>query len=177
MCLDGKNRRGKIIVTHTGHYKDPGTVITISFDGYYVNDNHVEGSRTVTNNGLNADNNISFSVVVNGTITKADGTVITWTSTRTREWITGYETATKSDDQYRVTGTASGTRANGASFTAETVTPLIRKVECHQFVSGTVKIMVTGKRTRTIDFGNGDCDDTATVSIEGITATKTITLH
>jgi hypothetical protein len=162
LCSDGNNRRGKIIVTHTGRYRDPGTIITIGFNDYYVNDNHIEGTRVVTNNGFNANNNISFSVVVNGTISKADGSVITWTSTRTREWIAGYETIhILSDDVYSVSGNA--------------ISPLIRKVACHQFVQGQLRLDITGKAERIIDFGAGDCDNAATVTINGVS--HSITLH
>jgi len=34
MCLDQKERRGKILVSYTGAYRDSGTVINISFDNY-----------------------------------------------------------------------------------------------------------------------------------------------
>ncbi len=179
LCSDGKTRSGKILVSRTGHYRDSGTVITITFDNFFVNNNQVEGSRVVTNNGTNAAGNISFSVEVNGTVTKADGTVITWTSSRTREWIDGYETiGIHSDDVYRVSGTASGSRVNGSTsttFSAMTVTPLVRKVACHQFVSGTAKVTPSGKPERTIDFGSGECDNEAVVTVNG--NTRTITLH
>lgn len=42
------------------------------------------------------------------------------------------------------------------------------KVSCHEIVSGQVKIIRIGNRERfaTIDFGNGDCDDVATVTLD-----------
>lgn len=171
LCSDGKNRRGVVEVTYTGKYRDAGTVITITFDNYYVNDNKVEGTRIVTNNGLNNSGNISFSVEVDGTITKTNGEMITWTSSRTREWVAGYNTQMPADDEYRVTGTASGTNAAGLPYTVSTMTPLLRKVACRQFVSGTLKIIPSGKPERLIDYGNGDCDNEATVTINGNTFT------
>ena len=166
-CSDGRVRRGKVLVSYTGKYREVGSHIEIGFDNYYVNDNHVEGTRTVDNLGFNADSNLVFHVVVDGTITKTDGTVIDWVCDRTREWIAGFDTDIRIDDAYKVTGTASGTRSNGINFTAETVTPLIRKVSCHQFVSGQLRLTPSGKPERLIDFGNGDCDNEATVTING----------
>jgi hypothetical protein len=174
-CSDGRVRRGKVLVSYTGKYREVGAHIVIGFEDYYVNDNHIEGTRTIDNEGFNADNNLVFHVVVDGTVTKSDGTVILWTCDKTREWVEGYDTDVRTDDVYEVTGTASGTRANGTTFTAETVTALTRKVSCHQFVSGQLRLTPSGKPERLIDFGNGDCDDEATVTING--NDYTIQLH
>lgn len=51
LCRDGRWRRGKILVTFTGRYRMPGTVITYGFDNYHVNDNHVDGTKVITNMG------------------------------------------------------------------------------------------------------------------------------
>ena len=54
-CLKyGKERRGKIIITYTGKYRDSLSVITTTFDQYYVNNNWIQGERIVTNNGRNS---------------------------------------------------------------------------------------------------------------------------
>lgn len=175
MCSDGKTRRGKILVSYTGKYREPGSHIEIGFEGYYVNDNHIEGSRVIDNQGFNADSNLVFQVVVDGTVTKADGSIITWTCDKTREWIAGYDTNTRTDDVYEVSGTASGVRANGTAFTATTVSPLTRKVSCQEFVSGELSLVPSGKPERLINFGSGDCDGEATVTING--NDYTIQLH
>ena len=63
-CNDGKTRRGKIITTYTGAYLAPGTVITHTTDNYYVNDIKIEGTKTVTNMGLNNNNQPYFNVQI-----------------------------------------------------------------------------------------------------------------
>ena len=176
LCNDGRNRRGKIIVTYTGHYRDPGHVHTFSFDNYFVNDNQLLGSKTVTNNGYNTDNNLTFSIEVDGSIIRANGAgTITFTSSRIREWIEGESTQQWSDDVYLVTGTASGTNSEGGSFTAQTTTALRRSVACHQFVSGAAEVTPANRPVRYIDFGDGTCDNEATVTVNG--HVHTITLH
>ncbi len=176
---DGKVRKGKIIVTYDGKYRDAGTTITITFDGYSVNDNQVSGTKTIHNDGANGDGNLSFSISVNGQIVLASGAgTITWSSTRTREWIAGESTESRDDDQYSITGSAAGTAANGDQFTATVTDALIRNLApgCRRhFVKGTALIQRTGKPDRTIDFGNGNCDDEAVVTINGVS--HTITLH
>src|SRR5436190_6315722 len=54
LCYDGKHRRGKILVSYTGLYRDSASSHTITFDNYYVNNYKVDGTQTVINNGHNA---------------------------------------------------------------------------------------------------------------------------
>lgn len=172
---DGKVRAGKIIITFTGPYKAAGTVITITPDNYSVNGNVVSGQKTITNNGVNSSGFLSYTVVVNGQINLANNAgTITWQANRTREFIEGAGTIIFADDVYRISGTSSGTKVNGASWTSEITSPLIRKISCHQFVSGVLVITPSDKPQRTIDFGSGNCDNTATVTINGNTFTITI---
>lgn len=176
---DGKVRKGQIIVTYDGRYRDPGTTITITFNNYSVNDNQITGTKTIHNNGPNADGNLTFSVSASGQVVLASGAgTITWSCSRTREWIAGESTPNRDDDQFSVTGSASGTGVNGNQFTATILTPLVRVLApgCRRhFVSGSVLVQRTGKPDRTIDFGNGNCDNIAVVTING--TSHTITLH
>jgi len=50
LCNDGRYRRGEIKVSYTGKYRDSASTHTITFNNYFVNDNQVLGSKTVTNN-------------------------------------------------------------------------------------------------------------------------------
>ncbi|MGZ4035817.1 MAG: hypothetical protein ACXVPU_04895 [Bacteroidia bacterium] len=167
LCNDGRNRRGKINVSYSGHYRDSTAVHTITFTNYYVNDNQIMGTKTVTNNGHNSAGHLTYSVSVNGTIIKADGKTITWTSNRTREWIVGESTPTWTDDVYLITGSASGSSSAGGSFTMNITTALKKEIGCHHFVSGTLELTPTGKYTRYVDYGSGACDNLATVTING----------
>jgi hypothetical protein len=176
LCGDGWNRRGKIIVTFTGPYRAEGTVITHSFEEYFVNDNKVMGTRIVTNAGRNDANNIHFIISVNGVIIKADGSgQFTWASNRNREWIEGEDTWVRFDDVYLITGGAHGQTANQVSYTMSITNPLRREVGCRHFVSGSFDFVPDGKPVRTLDYGDGECDNIATVTING--HTYTIHLH
>ncbi|MBK8848093.1 MAG: hypothetical protein IPO27_16770 [Bacteroidetes bacterium] len=173
---DGKMHRGKIIAVFTGRYRNPGTVISISFDNYFVNNNKIEGTKTITNNGFNNSNHLSYSIVVsNGKITKPDGSTLTWNSTRTREWISGYSTqGNHKDDEYLISGSASGTSFKGISFAANITQPLLVSPSCKWIMSGIVELTPQGKPTRTINFGSGNCDDQATITIKNKTFTITL---
>lgn len=172
LCGDGKYRRGKIIVTFTKKYLDTGSFKETTFNNYYVNDNKVEGTHKITNNGRNQAGHYTFSNVTDGRIIFADSTgTRSWTANRTREWIEGDNTPRlKRDDVYLITGTSSGVRRNSLSFSTEILTPVRLEIACkYKFVSGTVKIKVQGKPDRILDYGNGACDPYSTVTINGKT--------
>ena len=169
---DGKTRAGKINVSFTGPYKQAGTVITITPVNYSVNGNVVSGSKTITNNGANSAGFLSYSVVVDGQIILAgNGGVITWQANRTREFIEGVNTSIFADDVYRISGSSTGTKISGSTWTTNITTSLVRKISCRQFVSGILTITPSNKPARTVDYGNGNCDNTATVTINGNTFT------
>ena len=172
LCLDGRYRRGKILVTFNGRYRHPGTVITTGFDEYFVNDNKIEGSKVVTNMGPNEDGNIYFTIEIIGVIYKADnGGVISWNSSREREWIQGFDTGNPWDDIYLITGTADGILETGYTWEREIINPLRVELACRFIVSGTVEIRPQDRPVRILDYGNGDCDNVATVIVNGVTYT------
>ncbi len=177
LCKDGRNRRGKIIVVNTGLFFIAGSSRTVTFDNYYVNDHHIEGIHTVTYNGLNSSNHPNWTISAqNMKITRPNGNYHSWNSTRNREWAQGDSTLFNwTDDVYLITGSASGTNVNGASFTANITSALRWELSCHWLVSGTIELTPANKPTRTVDFGSGACDNQATVTIG--TKTYTITMH
>lgn len=175
LCSDGKYRRGIISANLTGKYRDAGTVITVTLNNYYVNDNHVEGTKTITNMGhvgtYNGGNNLKYSIVVtDGKITTSDG-IATWNSTRYREWIEGESTQYPNwqDDVYLITGNAEGTTINANPYTITITNALRVALDCKWVESGTIEVTPQGIATRTLDFGSGNCDNQATVTINGVT--------
>jgi hypothetical protein len=170
LCLDGRNRRGKILASYTGKYKEAGTVINITFDNYFVNDNQVKGTKKVTNMGNNNAGHLVYKVEVTGQIIKSlNRGTISWTSTREREWLAGANTLNPLDDVYSITGTASGINANETAYTIAITQALVRKMNCRWFESGKVEVTPAGKQTRTLDYGATGCDANAKVTIAGIT--------
>ena len=173
----GVSRRGKLIVTITGKYRDTGTILTIQPQNYYVNDIKVEGTKTITNDGYNSNNNLSFTVdVVNGKLTYPNNKEITWASTRTNEWIEGDSTtlfthgfAGVCDDVYLITGSANGVNRKGDSYTVTITSPLRKEICCRWVVSGTLELVPDGLDPRVLDFGSGTCDNQATITVNGNT--------
>lgn len=177
-CLgtDGRLRSGRILAHFEGRYRDAGSVVSVTFDNYYVNGNHVEGTKTITNNGRNAANNLTYTVQVTGArITDTDGRSFTWESTRTNEWIAGESTTFATDgvngitdDIYLISGSATGVNRNGVAWGANITTPLRRDLSCKWLTSGVIEVTRTGRAARSVDFGypnNGDCDNQALAKI------------
>jgi hypothetical protein len=174
MGNDGRNRRGIITVTISDRYRNPGSVLTVQLQNYHVNDHKIEGTKTITNNGRNSSNNLSFTVnVTNGKITfPNNGGVTTWSSIRTNEWIAGESTnlfthgvAGICDDVYLITGNANGINRLGKSYTMQITNPLRKEICCRWLVSGTINITPSGLPTRILDFGTGTCDNNASITI------------
>ena len=171
-CNDGKTRRGKIVTTFTGQYIAPGTIITHTPVDYYVNDIKYEGTKTVQNMGLNSNNQPYFNVQIDGPATLESGEVVNYTSTRVRTWTTGFNTLlNRFDDEYDITGTSEATFSSGEGYTGNTTSPIHIKVGCGFPVSGTLDITPTGKPVRQINYGDGTCDYSFTVTVSGYTFT------
>ena len=167
MCNDGRNRRGKIIVTYTGgHYEDSGSVHTITFNNFYQNDNKITGTKTVTNMGKNDSGQIYFNITIVGSVTLNGGGTISTNWNRVRTWIAGYGTLTYTpDDVYKITGSGKMTLTNGTEADITITAPLIVANNCHWIEAGTVSYTLKGA-THTLDYGDiPACDDQATITL------------
>ena len=171
LCKDGKYRKGKIQVKVTGNKNIVGSTVVYTADNFFVNNNGVSGTKTVT-----IVSEKSFRIVVaNGKVTKADGGIVTWNTDRTRTMTAGFETPLDfTDDVFEIAGTSSGINASGNAYKFTTITPLVKAVGCQWIKSGKLKIERAGKLDATVDYGDGTCDDQGTVTVAN--TTKAITL-
>ncbi len=164
---DGKTRSGIISAEITGPYRDEGTSVTITPDNYSVDGYSIEGQKVVTNMGLNVDSHSVFHIeITNVVITTPDAETIEWQSSRDREWMEGESTYLNIfDDVYHITGTGAGVNREGRPFEMEITNRLRKEIGCYWLVSGTLEIRPQDLNTITVDFGDGACDDEATVEI------------
>lgn len=176
-CTDkhGRVKKGKIIVTVTDDIRNPSAVRTVTFENFYVNDVQITGERKASNNGISADGFILIKVQGNLAATNSEGTR-TRTFERQREWIAGSETCEISDDEFKVTGSGTTTNRKGVVRT-HTITEAIhiKPGSCKYPLSGKVDID-NGKRGGILDFGSGDCDNTATLTTKKRNKVYTINL-
>ena len=173
-CLHNtKLRKGKLIISYTGKYRDSLAVMTTTFDNYYVNNNLVQGSRIVTNQGRNTKGNMWFTIEVNNASITTNNGAINWNSNRTKEWVSGSATYYDiSDDQYKITGSANGTGVNNNSFSMEITDTLNVDLGCLPscvIKSGEAKITPNGYIDRIINYGDSLCDCNFDITINGTT--------
>lgn len=167
--FDQRTRSGKILCTFSGPWNQPGTTVTIDFQNYMVSvgAGMVNYDADIT---LSRVDSITFSKTVsNGRCWNANWD-IGWSSTRTIKWINGSQTpADRSDDIVSITGDAAGTNREGRAYTANIEQSIIKDAACKWIKQGRFTLTPSGKATRTVDFGNGACDNQATISINGNT--------
>ncbi|MDP3912893.1 MAG: hypothetical protein Q8R96_04045 [Bacteroidota bacterium] len=168
--LSGNTKEGKIHVSLTDLWKNKGSLKTVTFEDYYFNGNKMEGVKTILNTGLNEKGNLTFlKTVSDASLKYADGSSISWECKKTSELIAGGSTILFADDVYSVTGTGSGVNLDGKKYTLTITTPMIYKNGCFYPVSGIVKIDTVGGDLQTIDYGNGECDNLAKLTVGGVT--------
>ncbi len=165
---NGHTRDGSIIVTYSGgNYWTQGAQWDVTFDNFYIDDNHVTGTRHVENVGPES-NGCTWNINASLVFTRSDGSVRTWNSTRTREITEGYGDHDCSTHVYKINGTATHADNESGNSAALTFTNIIRDMDCAYITSGTITVVPNnGRPQRTIDFGNGTCDDEATVNRNG----------
>ncbi|MEN8121412.1 MAG: hypothetical protein ABFS35_13755 [Bacteroidota bacterium] len=170
--FNGITRSGMIHVTLTDCWRNEGSLRTISFEDFYVNDIHLEGIKTIENTGLNDVGNMTWvRKMVGGKLTFDDATetdpatFISWDCERISERVEGGDTWLFRDDIYMVTGGGNGVNREGLTFTTEITNPLKYVFRCRFPVSGELTINIEGSETVVINFGDGECDKIATQTI------------
>lgn len=173
-CRDGRLRRGIVYITYTGRPNQPGTVTTVTYANYFVNDHQISGTRTLTNGTYAPTGNPARIRSANITISFPGGGSMNRVETDTVEFFAGSNTpGIRLDDVFLIRGSASGSQGS-FTFSRNINTPLRREAACQWLTSGNVTISRSGRPSRTIDYGNGSCDNQATVTVNG--TTRTITL-
>lgn len=175
---DGRTRKGKIVTVYTKRLVEPGAKATTTFDGYYVNDVKVEGTHIIENTST-TDKRIFHVQVIGAKLSKPNGNYTEWSSDKSIEQTAGLGTPFwPLDDEFTVSGQANGTHHRGAEFMqwAHIISkPLVKRFTCRWIVKGEITIKKGTKPVAYLDFGAGDCDNKATITVNG--QVREITLH
>jgi FlaG/FlaF family flagellin (archaellin) len=165
---NGVVRKGVINIVLTDSVRKPGSVATTTFENYYVNQFKKEGTIVRTNTTVAGSNTRSFNrTVTNGKITGPNGKVWQHTSNINLTQTAGVNTpCILADDVYTLDGTRTVINALGKTRTSATQTPLQKKRSCNNIDQGILRVQGTN-HFAIIDFGNGNCDNQATISIDG----------
>ncbi len=170
----GHVRKGVIFITYTGRRFDPGSVWITTLQDFYIDDRHIEGTRTVENVSETLEDNPKFHItLLDGKITWPDNTFATREVDRYRVWVRAANPLL--DEMHILEGSvAFGINRRGADYSTTVLADLIYKRECRSFhtaripVQGIKEIKI-GDNTIIIDFGDGECDSLVTITKDGET--------
>lgn len=167
----GRTRSGKIIVSYDGNRRTIGSFRSVTFENFFVDSTQVEGTRTKTVTAVDAEN-LSITVdiaLTGGKLTFGDGTFATREAQKTRVW----EFDSTGDHVTTVSGSASGVNRDGVDYSMDITEDIVFQRSCWRAgvfvpVSG-VKMFTVGESTAIIDYGDGECDNLATKTQDGVT--------
>ena len=173
-CTDQKGniRTGKLIFTYNKWRFKPGSTIITTTDNYTINGVKLEGTRTLTNLNNESDDPATSPRKFNAVLTGgkaaflADGTVaeresdITWTLSNSGSAADNYLAI-------EPTSIANGKTRLGKVYEVSVSESLIYKRFCGLAVTGIKKYNLNGEKEITIDYGNGDCDKSVVVTVNG----------
>lgn len=177
LCLDGKFRRGAIVIHLTAPIRRPGAVMTITLDSFYLNRKHIEGTKIFSN--LSENGNIKFTVqVVGGKVTHPNGRGYQYEGIKYVKQIAGGATRDLRDDVYSTEGRSQTTFNNGVTINLNTDSALIKKMICPWISDGILKVKINS-RVFYLNYGapnNGDCDNKALLTWNNGNNQRLITL-
>lgn len=157
---------GKIIMTYERDPEAASKMITYSFEGFYFNRKNVEGGGSILRERSNENSNPQSTKTFDVTVTWPDGLFASKVGVKVREMIEGQNTSAWGDNVFLITGNWTFTRRNGNVLSAKIIKELRRELACKFLVSGTIELS-KNLDTAILDYGDGECDDLATVSING----------
>ena len=185
---DGRYRAGKIITEYTKRLIHPGAIATTVFDNYRIDSTQVQGKLIITNQSdpptsTNCMTHKWKVAVEDGKLMKPNGNYTEWNCTRTITQSEGNCTPySPLDDIYKITGSANGKVKRGnllVAWNSEVTDPLIKKFTCRWLVKGMIRTTRLNLSTNspwvaTINYGNGDCDNKAIVTVNGVSHNITL---
>jgi hypothetical protein len=163
---DGLSRSGKIILYFKngharalGNYEDSAVFSATKVDG-----RSIEGWKWTKQ--VTPDNSSSwkFQIYASGKIANASGILMNYTSSRTRVRTFYNGTSASLSDTWTITGAWTGTNSKAESVSATITSPIVIDGTCNfrRPVSGKIDFTNnTEQITRSIDYGNGNCDQLA----------------
>jgi hypothetical protein len=167
---DTITREGQIIITITNRWFITGAEHSITFNNFFINGVKIEGTRTVTNLGLNIKNHLEQSVVLEaGKVIFNDTAWVAREAEHIREWSRQLNPL---HDTLWISGNASGVNILGEEYSRIIVEPLmlLRCLESQYrwvIADGIVEIYNSVRGNCTIDYSDSGCSGEVTIHKNG----------
>lgn len=181
--FNGNVLNGQIVIS--GSLPLP-TANTLSTTGYTVNYSFINfthngillsGNRSITrkfaSSSLLANSHPIHIMDMNMTATFPNGDVYTRVGTKTRECVQNFGDGILSNNVYKIYQSLTTTRPDGSQHTHSVLetSPVVFDMNCQYRITSGILTMSSPSHNAVIDYGNGNCDNIATISIDGGTAT------
>lgn len=164
---DGKFKQGKVILT-VGAIWQANASIVVNYDNYYENNVKIEGQFTFTNQST-ADAAILRIDAQNIKLSDPNGYSFAFSGDQTYTQVAGHPTWWAwQDDVYNVTGNINSTLTNGETLDWSIQTPLVKANNCGWVSKGKAILDINGLPVY-VDYGNGNCDNQGTYTVNGQT--------
>lgn len=171
MTCGGRLLKGKIVYS-IGEGSSENTLYQISarFVGYEAEGKKLDGNYTIGVGYL--DNESSFVYhydFKDASLTYKDGTQVKWNSSYILNMKFNVNQANNTATlNISVTGGVTGVSREGLAFSANVTSPLLLDNTCQKgYTKGTYLIKLAGHPDALLDFGNGECDNVASLIING----------
>jgi hypothetical protein len=167
---DTITRSGQIIINISNRWYRQNAEQVMTFNNFYFNGAKVEGTRTMTNNGLNEQNRLQIAIHLEaGKVTFSEGAFMTRTASHVREWARKMNSF---NDTIYVTGSANGVNVLGETYNREITEPLVW-VHCAELqyrwsvAAGKMEITNSNRGNMTIEHTGNGCDGDVVVEKDG----------
>jgi hypothetical protein len=171
---NGNTRSGKINVTLSDSIRKAGSIAIMTFTNYFINGYKKEGTITWTNTSTPGTRSWTRKTE-NGKVTAPDGRYWNHSGERFVVQTAGVSTPIRTDDVFSITGNHTVSNSAGATRVITVLEALQKKTDCANIDKGKLKVQGPNHYA-IIDFGDGTCDNLATLSIDGRTP-RTIILR
>lgn len=168
--IDHKLRKGQVICVFSHSWHLVGSSVKVNLVNYSVNGiSYACDSMKITHSAAYAFTHQIFK----GKCTNPSW-ALQWEALRTYTQTGGTGDLNPYNDVFSLSGNASGVNREGKSYTVNITQPIVKRSSCGWIESGRMDITPQGLSTRTVDFGNGNCDNKAAIIISGNTFTFTM---
>lgn len=172
----GRERAGRIRITYGGVFGDQLANRVITFENHFVNNRQITGTIELRDFNLDQDGNPTLTRKhTNLRMIFSNGNHFTSNGNITISWISGFGDEDPLNNRFQITGSYEGESSRGRKVVRKITEPLEVDFNClaeggFPIVSGTIELSTTGmngERTRLVEYGDGTCDNTITVTING----------
>lgn len=180
---DGHVRKGKIIIKYSDRLVHPNASASLQFQDFSIDSLQVDNATNYKIANTGTQDKLQFTIDINAKLSKPGGTYTEWHSHKVITRTDGSTTNTPLDDVMQIEGNASGkAQRNGliVAWEAEIANPFIKRFTCRWISQGTIRVGRENLSSNSqwigvLDYGNGNCDNRATLTLNGMT--YQITLH